>query len=92
MSYDVEKDKTIILLEKLVASTNRVGGPVTLGGLRAVQSIRSKVRGHAGSSKGKELAQEALAKHGSYAEHFRHLCTLVVTDLERVQAALEGRP
>lgn len=92
VNYDVEKDKTIVLLEKLIASKNPVGGPVTLNGLRAVQSIRSKVRGHAGSSEGKKLAQEALATHGSYAEHFRHLCTLVVTDLERVQAALEGKP
>src|SRR5690606_37805798 len=86
VSYDREKDKTIVLLEKLVASKNPVGGPVALEGLRAVQSIRSKVKGHAGSSEGKELAREALATHGSYAEHFRHLCTLVVTDLERVQA------
>ncbi len=92
VSYDLEKDKTIILLEKLIASTNRVGGPVTLCGLKAVQSIRSKVKGHAGSSEGKQLAKEALDNHGSYAEHFKHLCTLVVTDLERVQAALERSP
>jgi hypothetical protein len=89
--YDADKDKTIVLLEKLVTSTNPTSGPVKLGGLRTVQLIRSKVRGHAGSSDGKELAQEALATHGSYAEHFRHLCTLVVNDLERVQAAFEER-
>lgn len=92
VSYDREKDKTIVLLEKFVASRNRVGGPVALDGLRAVQLIRSKVKGHAGSSEGKELAREALATYGSYAEHFRHLCNLVVVDLERVEAAFEHHP
>ncbi len=89
VTYDPERDKTIALLEKLIAAKNPVGGPVTLEGLRTVQAIRSKVRGHAGSSEGKELAQAALATHGSYGEHFKHICTLVVTDLESVQAAFE---
>jgi hypothetical protein len=91
VSYDMQKDGTIVLLERLLTSTNRVGGPVTLGGLRGVQAIRSKVSGHAGSSEGKALAQEALTNHGSYAEHFKQLCTLVVVDLERVQAAFDER-
>jgi hypothetical protein len=83
------KDQSIALLEKLVVAKGSPGDPTTLDGLRRVQHIRSKVKGHAGSSEGKALAQDALAKHGTYAEHFKHLCELIVRDLERVELALK---
>jgi hypothetical protein len=75
-------------LEKIVAAKNPVVGSVTLKGLRTVQNIRSKVKGHSGSSEGKTMAQDALAKHGTYGEHFKHLCELIVHDLQRVESAL----
>jgi hypothetical protein len=81
-------EKSIALLEKIVAARNPVVGPVNLKGLRTVQDIRSKVKGHSGSSEGKAIAQDALAKHGTYGEHFKHLCELIVDDLQRVAAAL----
>jgi len=87
-TFDPAKDQSIALLEKLVVAKGPAGDPVTLDGLRRVQHIRSKVKGHAGSSEGKTLAQEALAKHGTYAEHFKHLCELIVRDLERVESIL----
>lgn len=83
------KDQSIALLEKLVVAKGSPGDPTTLDGLRRVQHIRSKVKGHAGSSEGKTLAQDALAKHGTYAEHFKHLCELIVRDLERVESVLK---
>jgi hypothetical protein len=58
-AYDA-KDQSITLLEKIVAAEGHTGDTATLDGLRRVQHIRSKVKGHAGSSEGKILAQEAL--------------------------------
>jgi hypothetical protein len=81
-------EKSIAVLEKIVGAKKSVGGPVTLEGLRRVQSIRSKVKGHSGSSEGKAIAQDALAKHGTYGEHFKHLCELIVDDLQRIESAL----
>lgn len=88
-AYDVVKDQTIALLEKLVTANGTAGTLATLDGLRRVQHIRSKVKGHAGSSEGKALAQEALAKHGTYGEHFKHICELIVQDLERIESVLK---
>jgi hypothetical protein len=85
-----DAEKTISLLEKIVAARDRAGGPVTLEGFRTVQHIRSKVKGHSGSSEGKAIAQDALAKHGTYAEHFKYLCTLIVDDLQRITSALRA--
>jgi len=87
-AYD-SKDQSIALLEKLVAAKGHAGDPATLVGLRRVQHIRSKVKGHAGSSEGKFIAQDALAKHGTYGEHFKHICALIVRDLERVESVLK---
>ena len=61
---------------------------MNLEGLRAVQNIRSKVKGHSGSSEGNAIAQDALTKHGTYGEHFKHLCGLIVDDLQRIESAL----
>lgn len=82
-------DQSIALLEKIVVAKGHAGDPGTLVGLRRVQHIRSKVKGHAGSSEGKVIAQDALAKHGTYGEHFKHLCELIVRDLERVESVLK---
>jgi hypothetical protein len=83
-------ERSITLMEKVVAAKNPVCGPVTLEGLRTVQFIRSKVKGHSGSSEGRAIAQDALAKHGTYGEHFKHLCKLVVDDLQRIETALSA--
>lgn len=84
------EDKSIALLEKIIATKNPVGGPVNLEGLRSVQHIRSKVKGHAGSSEAKSIVQDAIAKHGSYGEHFKQLCALVVNDLQSIESALSA--
>lgn len=82
------EEKSIALLEKLVALENPYAGPVTLEGLRTVQYIRSKVKGHSGGSEGKAIVQDVLAKHGTYAEHFSQLCALIAGDLHRIESAL----
>ena len=81
-------DGSITLLEKIVAFRNPASGPIKLQGLRTVQHIRSKVKGHSGSSEGKAIAQDAIIKHGSYNEHFKHVCKLTIRDLEEIESAL----
>lgn len=83
-------EQSIALLEKIVMSANSTGGPVTLEGLRIVQRIRSKVKGHSGSSEGKVIAYDAIAKHGTYGEHFKSVCKLIVGNLQRIEAALSA--
>lgn len=81
-------DKTISLLLKVLTALNGAGGPVQLNGLRKVQHIRSKVKGHSGSSDGEKIAQSALTIYGTYAEHFKAVCTMVVDDLRKIEGAL----
>ncbi len=85
--YD-QKDQTIALLEKIAIANNASAGPLRLEGLRTVQFIRSKVKGHSGSTKGQEFAQTAIAKHGTYAEHFKAVCAMIVDDLRKIESAL----
>src|SRR5262249_45324990 len=84
--YDA-KDQTIALLEKLITHKMGAAETVSLAGLRAAQQIRSKVKGHAGSREGRQITEAALAQHKSFAEHFRHVCELIVAELEIVERA-----
>jgi hypothetical protein len=72
--------KSIALLERLLyrdgASENK------LEGLRSVQYLRNKTKGHAGSSEAAELAQQ---EHETFANHFRYVCQKVAADLEAVE-------
>jgi hypothetical protein len=83
-------EKSIALLEKVASARSTACGAVTLHGLRAVQHIRSKVKGHSGGSEGKAIAQEALSRHGTYGAHFNHLCQLIVDDLQTIESVLEA--
>lgn len=83
-------ERSIALLEQIVAAKDPAGGPVTLEGLRTVQHIRTKVKGHSGGSEGKAIAQDALAQHGTYGEHFKYLCELIVDELQKIESALDA--
>ncbi|AZS22321.1 hypothetical protein [Caulobacter sp. FWC26] len=80
-----EKEQSIALLEKLIAHEHPSGSSVQLVGLRTIQRIRSKVKGHAGSSEANEIVQEAISRHGSLAENFRYLCALIANELENIE-------
>lgn len=84
VSYDKEKDQTIALLEKLLNKTGISGEVRQLAGLRAAQRIRSKVKGHTSGSDADQLAQDALMEHGTFTDHFRHVCTQVADELEAI--------
>ena len=86
ISYDKE-DRTIALLEKLL--TVKTGGQMQkLPGLRTVQLLRSKAKGHAGGSEAQQLAQDALMEHETFANHFRHVCAQVADELETIEKGM----
>lgn len=85
VSYDKKDDKTIALLEKLLNKHNTSDNILRLDGLRAVQSLRTKLKGHVGGSEANQLAHEALMNHETYANHFQHICTQVADELETIE-------
>lgn len=84
VSYD-KGDKTIALLEKLLNKRSTSSNNLRLDGLRTVQLLRTKAKGHAHGSEASQLANEALMEHETYANHFRHVCTQVADELETVE-------
>ena len=81
-------ERSISLTEKLLRANGDIKQNQRLSGLRAVQEIRTKVRGHAGGSKADELSDNALRDHGSYLAHFEHVCDVVADELMLIEAAL----
>ena len=78
-------DKTIALLGKLLSTTGAAGESQKLVGLRTVQLLRSKAKGHAGGSEAQQLAQNALMEHETFANHFHHVCAQVADELEIIE-------
>lgn len=79
-------DQTIALLEKLLNKGNTSGDILRLVGLRTVQLLRTKAKGHVGGSDGDQLAHDALMEHETFANHFRHVCTQVADELETIES------
>jgi hypothetical protein len=79
------EDRTIALLEKIVHKN--ASPSQRLQGLRMVQNLRSKAKGHVSGSEAEELAQQALMEHETFGNHFRQVCALVVNDLEAIERA-----
>ena len=78
-----KQDRTITLLEKLL--NNTFDKPLKLEGLRTVQNLRSKVKGHVGGREAQQLAQDALMEHETFGNHFRYVCTKVFDELEMIE-------
>lgn len=78
-------DQSISLLQKLLDKKDTSGDVRRFDGLRTVQLLRSKVKGHAGGKDADQLAHEALIQHETFATHFRHVCTQVAEELEIVE-------
>jgi hypothetical protein len=83
--YD-KQEKTIALLEKLLGQAKFSGEPQRLDGLRTVQLLRSKAKGHVGGTEADQLALDASAEHETFTNHFRHVCTQVPSELEMIQS------
>jgi hypothetical protein len=80
-------EQSIMLLEKLL--NEKSGNNVRLEGLRTVQYIRTKAKGHASSNDAKQLSQDAIKQHGSFSEHFKFVCKLVSTELDNIARRLD---
>ncbi len=80
-----QEEQSISLLQKLIAHRSVPGENIELSGLRSMQSIRSKVASHSGGSEGRQLLEQAIAQYGSLATHFKHICTLIVSELEVIE-------
>jgi hypothetical protein len=78
-------EKSIALIEKLLDSHSEATDTQRLEGLRIVQRIRSKVKGHSGSSEAAELAHEALKQHETFTAHFEHVCKMIVDELKSIE-------
>jgi hypothetical protein len=78
-------EKTIALLEKLLNKGAACGSAEGLAGLRTLQHLRSKTKGHAWGSEATQLLSDALTEYETLANHFRHVCTQVVGDLRRIE-------
>jgi hypothetical protein len=83
------RDQSIVLLEKLLISPTSAPQNKLIG-LRTVQQIRSKAKGHASGREGAELATDALTEHGSYGAHFEHVCALVADELGIIEGVLNS--
>lgn len=82
-------EKSIKLMERLWEKFD----PVCAGkfnGLRTVQHIRSKTKGHAGSREATQIAKEALREHGSFRKHFDTLCLEIIEELKVIETLFEG--
>jgi hypothetical protein len=86
-----KEDKTITLLEKLLSIIPANEEGKKLIGLRTVQHLRSKVKGHVAGSEAEQLAQNAIIEHETYANHFKHVCAQVAKDLKSVENQFEKR-
>lgn len=78
-------DKTIALLEKLLNKDATPDNTQKLIGLRNVQLLRSKAKGHAGGDEAEELAHNALLEHKTFANHFQSVCNHVADELEIIE-------
>ena len=61
-----------------------------LEGLRQAQSIRSKVQSHSRGTEADEIARNALVEHGTYREHFKHVCDQIADELEMIEEACKA--
>ena len=81
-------DKTegsLILLEKLLALHVGSTDPKKLEGLRTVQLVRSKVKGHSSGTEAAELIQNVQKEYDTFSDHFDHICKKVAGELEQIE-------
>lgn len=78
-------DGSLALIEKLLCEQDESAEVQRLAGLRIVQLIRTKVKGHSSGSDANELAQGAIKQHETFAAHFDYICSIVADELERIE-------
>jgi hypothetical protein len=83
VAYD-KKEQSIALLERLINVGAETAEKQSLTGLRNVQLIRTKVKGHASGQEVETLVQKVLAEHESFTNHFKHICKTLALELQTI--------
>lgn len=82
-------ERSIKLLERLLQAAGGLDADAQLKTLREIQIVRAQAKAHATGRQGRELADAALAKHGSYAAHYEHVCRVLAVELALIEATLD---
>ena len=82
------EERSLKLLERLIAARSCDGETLTLSALREAQNIRTKISSHKGGTEADAVAKDALAQHGTYAFHFHFVCERIVDELESIESVL----
>jgi len=82
-----QKEQSIALLERLINEGAESTEKQPLTGLRTVQLIRTKAKGHASGREVETLVQEVLAQHESFTKHFKHVCATLALELQTIAGA-----
>lgn len=90
INYEKE-DRTITLLEKLVRGKDKNYENIELTGLRSVQFLRTKLKGHIGGSDAKNLVLDAQMQHETFYNHFQYICSQIVKDLNSIENIFQYR-
>jgi hypothetical protein len=85
------EEQSIALLERLINEGVALTDKQPLTGLRTVQLIRTKGKGHASGREVEALVNEVLAQHESFTKHFRHICAKLVLELQVIAGKLARR-
>lgn len=82
-----QKEQSIALLERLTNKGAESAEKQPLTGLRTIQFIRTKAKGHASGQEVETLVRELLAEHESFTNHFKHVCACVAVELRSIAGA-----
>ena len=80
-----KEDKSLKLIERLLTGHSKVADMQRLEGLRTVQLIRTKVKGHSGGSEAAKLTQDAQKQHETFSAHFDYVCAIIAAELTRIE-------
>ena len=86
IAYD-KKEQSIALLERLINEGDNSIEQQSLLGLRTVQLVRTKVKGHASGEEVESLVQEVLKQHESFNMHFKYVCRMLAQELQIIAGA-----
>lgn len=82
-----QKEQSITLLERLIGQGSESTEKQSLPGLRTVQLIRTKAKGHASGREVETLVRDVLAQHETFANHFKHVCAMLAVELQTIARA-----
>ncbi len=82
-----KNEQSIALLERLINEGADSTERQSLTGLRTVQLIRTKAKGHASGREVETLVQEVLAQHESFTTHFKHACATLALEMQTIAGA-----